>query len=78
MEMVIFFYKDAMLKFLPLRVFLSKDSMANVLSLKDVVNLKGAYVHMDLSKAKNIELIQMMKEIHNWRQVLKSVINFQV
>ena len=42
-----FFNQTADLKLLPMKVHFKKDSLANILSLSDVANLKGARITMD-------------------------------
>lgn len=60
------FNQDEIFKCLTLQVFYNKDSIANVLSLKDVGNLEEVIVHMDLSKKVSIHACQVVfKESEN-------------
>ena len=43
------FKKKGVLKLLPIPVHFEEDSLATVLSLKDVANIKGVHVTMDTS-----------------------------
>ena len=50
------FRKRAFLKLLPIRVHFEEDSLATVLFIKDVANIKGVYVTMDTRAEKFISV----------------------
>ena len=51
-----FFDQQAMLNFLLMLVHFYKDSMATILSMKDVANVPGVRVHMDTNIKRAIKV----------------------
>ena len=69
------FKNMAILKYMPLQVYFKSDSLANIISLRNVANIPGVSITMDTEKERGTMVkMNSKKSIHYWNALMDCII----